>query len=97
MGLSKPLAPKYSQENVDMSIINLAEWKSKRDEEDLYMKSLVDCKALMPIRELLNLKNFAAEALGMGLNEMLGILAKRKTYINYGTEELDEDISYARS
>ncbi|MCL5423226.1 MAG: UPF0175 family protein [Nitrospirae bacterium] len=39
----------------------------------------------------------AAEALGVGLNEMLGILAKRKTYINYGTEELDEDISYARS
>ncbi len=38
----------------------------------------------------------AAEALGVGLNEMLGILAKRKTYINYGTEELDEDISYAR-
>ena len=39
----------------------------------------------------------AAEALGVGLNEMLGILAKRKTYINYGTEEFDEDISYARS
>jgi len=39
----------------------------------------------------------AAEALGVGLREMLTILAKRKTYINYGTEELDEDISYARS
>jgi len=39
----------------------------------------------------------AAEILGVGLNEMLDILAKRKTYINYGTEELDEDISYARS
>ena len=39
----------------------------------------------------------AAEILGVGLNDMLGILAKRKTYINYGTEELDEDISYARS
>ena len=39
----------------------------------------------------------AAEALGVGLKEMLNILAKRKTYINYGTEELDEDISYARS
>lgn len=39
----------------------------------------------------------AAEALGVGLKEMLSILTKRKTYINYGTEELDEDISYARS
>jgi predicted HTH domain antitoxin len=39
----------------------------------------------------------AAEILGVGLNEMLDILEKRKTYINYGTEELDEDISYARS
>ena len=39
----------------------------------------------------------AAEILNVGLNEMFDILAKRKTYINYGTEELDEDISYARS
>ncbi len=39
----------------------------------------------------------AAEILGVGLNDMLAILAKRKTYINYGTEELKEDISYARS
>jgi predicted HTH domain antitoxin len=39
----------------------------------------------------------AADVLGVGLNEMIDILAKRKTYINYGTEELDEDISYARS
>ncbi len=39
----------------------------------------------------------AAEALGVGLNEMIAVLSRRKTYINYGTEELDEDISYARS
>ncbi len=39
----------------------------------------------------------AAEMLNVGLNDMLAILAKRKTYINYGTEELKEDISYARS
>jgi len=39
----------------------------------------------------------AAEILGVGLNDMMAILAKRKTYINYGTEELDEDIAYARS
>ena len=39
----------------------------------------------------------AAEILDVGLNEMFKILAKRKTYINYGTKELEEDISYARS
>lgn len=39
----------------------------------------------------------AAEILNVGLSEMFDILAKRKTYINYGTEELEEDISYARS
>ncbi|MFZ3089776.1 MAG: hypothetical protein WA240_04040 [Nitrospirota bacterium] len=39
----------------------------------------------------------AAEILAVDLNEMFNILAKRKTYINYGMEELDEDISYARS
>ncbi len=39
----------------------------------------------------------AAEMLGVSLNKMLDILAKRKTYINYGIEELEEDISYARS
>ena len=45
---------------------------------------------------LLSLRQ-AAEILGIGLNEMFDVLAKRKTYINYGSEELDEDISYARS
>lgn len=39
----------------------------------------------------------AAELLGVDLNDMLTILTKRKTYINYDTEELEEDISYARS
>ncbi|MEE8329350.1 MAG: UPF0175 family protein [Thermodesulfovibrionia bacterium] len=39
----------------------------------------------------------AAEILNVALSEMFDILAKRKTYINYGTEELEEDISYARS
>jgi predicted HTH domain antitoxin len=45
---------------------------------------------------LLSLRQ-AAEILGIGLNEMFDVLIRRKTYINYGTEELDEDISYARS
>ena len=39
----------------------------------------------------------AAELLGISLNEMFVVLSKRKTYINYGPEELDEDISYAGS
>ena len=39
----------------------------------------------------------AAEILGISLNEMFDVLSKRKTYINYGPEELDEDISYAGS
>lgn len=37
----------------------------------------------------------AAEILGINLNEMFDVLSKRKTYINYGPEELDEDISYS--
>ncbi|MBI5203959.1 MAG: UPF0175 family protein, partial [Nitrospirae bacterium] len=39
----------------------------------------------------------ASGMLGVDLNVMLDILIKRKTYINYGVEELEEDISYARS
>jgi predicted HTH domain antitoxin len=45
---------------------------------------------------LLSLRQ-AAEILGIGRNEMFDVLIRRKTYINYGVEELDEDISYARS
>jgi len=37
----------------------------------------------------------ASEILGISLNEMFDVLSKRKTYINYGPEELDEDISYS--
>ncbi len=37
----------------------------------------------------------AAEVLGIGLNKMIGVLSKRKTYINYGTEELEEDYNQA--
>ena len=39
----------------------------------------------------------AAEILGINLNEMFDVLSKRKTYINYGPEELDEDVSYSGS
>ncbi len=37
----------------------------------------------------------AAEILGISLSDMFDVLSKRKTYINYGPEELDEDISYS--
>ncbi|MDD5434422.1 MAG: UPF0175 family protein [Nitrospira sp.] len=39
----------------------------------------------------------AAELLGISLNDMFVVLSERKTYINYGPEELDEDISYSGS
>lgn len=39
----------------------------------------------------------AAEILSISLNEMFDVLSKRKTYINYGPEELDEDITYSGS
>ncbi len=39
----------------------------------------------------------AAEMLGVGLKGMLDVLTRRKSYLNYGQEELNEDISYARS
>jgi len=39
----------------------------------------------------------AAEILGISLSDMFDVLSKRKTYINYGPEELDEDISYSGS
>jgi len=39
----------------------------------------------------------AAAMLGIGVIEMFDVLSRRKTYLNYGGEELNEDISYARS
>jgi predicted HTH domain antitoxin len=39
----------------------------------------------------------AADMLGIGFGEMLELLMRRKSYLNYGREELNEDISYARS
>lgn len=36
----------------------------------------------------------AAEMLGVSYPEIMGILARRKTYVNYGKEELEEDIAY---
>ena len=39
----------------------------------------------------------AADLLGIDLADMFDVLARRKSYLNYGKEELDEDLSYARS
>ena len=39
----------------------------------------------------------AADMLNVTTQEMFDVLLRRKSYINYGREELNEDISYARS
>lgn len=39
----------------------------------------------------------AADMLNIGAQEMFDVLLRRKSYLNYGREELNEDISYARS
>ena len=39
----------------------------------------------------------AADLMGINMKEMLEVLEKHRTYINYGVEELDEDIAYATS
>ncbi|MEK6580911.1 MAG: UPF0175 family protein [Nitrospirota bacterium] len=62
-----------------------------------YAKFINETLVVEMYREGLFTLRQAAEMLNVGLNDMLAILAKRKTYINYGTEELKEDISYARS
>ncbi len=39
----------------------------------------------------------AADMLNVGTREMFDVLLRRKSYLNYGREELNEDINYARS
>ncbi len=39
----------------------------------------------------------AADMLNIGIQEMFDVLLRRKSYLNYGREELNEDISCARS
>jgi len=39
----------------------------------------------------------AADMLNVGTREMFDVLLRRKSYLNYGREELNEDITYARS
>lgn len=39
----------------------------------------------------------AADFIGVNMKRMLKLLGKHETYINYGIEELQEDIEYANS
>ena len=39
----------------------------------------------------------AADMLNVTTQEIFDVLLRRQSYINYGREELNEDISYARS
>lgn len=39
----------------------------------------------------------AAELLNVGIRDMFDILLRRKSYVNYDQDELNEDITYARS
>ena len=39
----------------------------------------------------------AADMLNIGIQAMFDVLLRRKSYLNYGREELNEDISYGRS
>ncbi len=39
----------------------------------------------------------AADLIGVDAKEMVKVLEKHDTYINYGIEELEEDIAYAKS
>ena len=62
-----------------------------------YDKFINETLVIEMYREGLFTLRQAAEILGIDLNEMNAVLSRRKTYINYGSEELDEDISYACS
>lgn len=62
-----------------------------------YDKSITEILTVELYREGVLTLRQAAEILEVGLNEMYAVLARRKTYLNYGEQELNEDISYARS
>lgn len=62
-----------------------------------YDKSITEILTVELYREGVLTLRQAAEILEVGLGEMFTVLASRKTYLNYGDQELNEDISYARS
>ena len=71
--------------------------KIKAHLKEPYDKSVHETLVVEMYREGVFTLRQAAEILGVDLNEMNDVLSRRKTYINYGSEELNEDISYARS
>jgi predicted HTH domain antitoxin len=71
--------------------------KIKAHLKEPYDKSVNETLVVEMYREGLFTLRQAAEILGVDINEMNNVLSRRKTYINFGTEELNEDISYARS
>jgi predicted HTH domain antitoxin len=62
-----------------------------------YDKSINEILAVELYREGTLTLRQAAEIRDVGLAEMSAVLTRRKTYINYGEQELNDDISYARS
>jgi len=71
--------------------------KIKAHLKEPYDKSVNETLVVEMYREGLFTLRQAAEILGVDLAEMHNVLSRRKSYINYGSDELDEDISYARS
>jgi len=62
-----------------------------------YDKSITEILAVELYREGTLTLRQAAEMIEVGLGEMSAVLIRRKTYLNYGEQELNDDISYARS
>jgi predicted HTH domain antitoxin len=58
--------------------------------------NIVTCVVELYREGVLTLRQ-AASMLETGVIEMFDVLSRRKTDLNYGREELNEDISYARS
>ncbi len=71
--------------------------KIKAHLKEPYDKYVNETLVVEMYREGLFTLRQAAEILGVEPAEMHNVLSRRKSYINYGSEELNEDISYARS
>ena len=62
-----------------------------------YDNSVKELLVVELYRENLLTLRQAADMLNVGTQEMFDVLLRRKSYLNYGREELNEDIAYARS
>ena len=65
--------------------------------EEPIEKSVVELIALGLYRDGKITLRQAADLVSVDAKEMLEVLEKHGTYINYGIEELKEDIAYAKS